>query len=78
MNADRAVRLNAAADALTYMAVNYICEPAVWPSFAAWCNQQPGAQPIPDSPKALAAVRSILVQREVASILDYYRPGGRP
>jgi hypothetical protein len=65
-------RLNAAADGLTCLAIDYICEPANWPVFAAWCSQQPGSATIPGTPEALKAVRAILVQRSAASILGHY------
>ena len=60
--------LDAAADSLAMFATNYICDPLIWPAFAAWCNQQDGVM-IPEDLRAVDAVRAILVQRSTASIL---------
>lgn len=69
---NRAERLEAAADSLSYLAVSFICEPENWPAFAAWSSRQEGAAWIPGTPDALRAVRAILVQREAACILKAF------
>lgn len=66
---NRAKRLEAAADSLAELAVGYICEDQIWPLFAAWSNQQPGTAWIPESSDGLRAVRAILTQRTVATIV---------